>query len=77
MSTAKTTMSGRVVTRFDPQPEQRSRSATSGTGRSAGRASQFTRASWRHASHAAITLRTPFWRMLARSMGGLSRPSAS
>jgi hypothetical protein len=45
MSTAKTTMSGRVVTRFDPQPEQRSRSATSGTGRLAGSASQLTTAS--------------------------------
>ena len=35
---------GLVTIRFDPHPEHRSRSATSGTARSAGIASQFTTA---------------------------------
>ena len=66
---------GFVTIFFDPQAEHRSRSATSGTGRSAGNLLRFTTASRAHASQRASTERTPFSRMLARSMGEITVPS--
>ena len=61
---------GRVEIVLAPHRLQRSRWPASGTVRVSGSASTLTSASRPQASHVAVTMWTPFWRMLARVIGG-------
>ena len=59
--------------RFSPAPAATEALAGLGDGQGSGRASTLTSAWWPQLAHDAVTMRTPFWRMLASDIGGPGR----